>query len=812
MDRAGVETHGIDRRFPHKLDERRHDVTAAIGSARGPLDEFPLGPLPPEHVVVAERGDEFRRHRLRERFSRCARRRIVHDPPDPPVRLVAEWRDVRPPLAGLEAGRRRIVLDDVVVPVDHPDLAVRPHVSSNRRRPLVVASHEIPGHAAGEGGALFHELKGGDNVPGRLADEGRAVPVFLGIGPGGVETVAGGSGEPAVVIDLPDGDRFARSGSLRGQFHLGATGDAGERGRTPAADAFIHAIRERHVFARIAVGRRTEDKPLFAEAESPGVVVGAAEKFELRPVRPQAPEAGAKPQRFAADGALESGISHDAVHPAIEAPGEVTRAGVRVAGAPSTEEHLSQVGLAVAVGVLEEEHVRGLRHDQTTVVGQHARGYRQILGKHGASVSLAVAIAVDECHNPVVARNLGRRIFLRWLDEIVGVIDTLCHGECAIGIEGLRQGLALEQRLRRKQLHLKTLGRDRMLPRLLRFERFLHVREWLILLRGIVAGWRIKGHLGRLIGEALDPRRWLRHCGMIDIRSRRRGIAARCEADAAFDEIVKPWMAPGPLVVAPRRVEDTALPLGADPGPRLTLVALDPFLEHGPAAVVVLRVDVGLVPACEAAKPLHHRMRWRDVDRATFTGAVLLKLCPDEVDPRGRIAETKTRAVQRHEPLAIPDEIEDRRLGRRRQRVDVGVDGQRVVGGEHLRIEIRDLVCVNEFDAPRREHRFELRKPLGWLVVPAIAQKQHLDGWLSPRRHGNRAKDDAGQQQAMDHDKLHSGSFMIAPPFIADSCARMPVQVQLALCFALGYGSRPSASAVTNSCTRCGWLPPWPPP
>ena len=292
------------------------------------------------------------------------------------MRLVAERRDIGPSLARLEAGRRGIVLDNVVVPVDHPDLAVGPHVGLDRGRPFVVAGDEVPGHAAGEGGSFRYELERRHDVARRLADEGGAVPVFLWIGPRGVEPVAGRGGEPAVMVDLTDGDRLVRSGSLRSQFHLGAAGDTGERGRTPAADAFIDAIRERHVFAGIAVGRRTKEQTLLAEAESPGVVVGAAEKFELRPVGFEPEEPGPEPQLLAPDLAFESRVADDAIHPAIEAPGEVARAGVRVASAPATEEHLSQVGLAVAVGVFEEEHVRGLRHDQATVVGQHARGNR----------------------------------------------------------------------------------------------------------------------------------------------------------------------------------------------------------------------------------------------------------------------------------------------------------------------------------------------------------------------------------------------------------------------------------------------------
>src|SRR5262245_40651103 len=58
----------------------------------------------------------------------------------------------------------------------------------------------------------------------------------------------------------------------------------------------------------------------------------------------------------------------------------------------------------------------------------------------------------------------------------------------------------------------------------------------------------------------------------------------------------------------------------------------------------------------------------------------------------------------------------------------------------------------------------------------------------------------------------HDGSFWIAPPFRADSWARMPTQVMFADSTAFGYGSRPSTSAETISWARWGWEPPWPPP
>src|SRR5437773_7520504 len=59
---------------------------------------------------------------------------------------------------------------------------------------------------------------------------------------------------------------------------------------------------------------------------------------------------------------------------------------------------------------------------------------------------------------------------------------------------------------------------------------------------------------------------------------------------------------------------------------------------------------------------------------------------------------------------------------------------------------------------------------------------------------------------------VNAGNLTIAPPLSADSCAHRPTQVQLADCFAFGKGSRSSASAITNSCAKCGCDAPLPAP
>ena len=72
--------------------------------------------------------------------------------------------------------------------------------------------------------------------------------------------------------------------------------------------------------------------------------------------------------RLAADRAPKRRVADDPPDPVIEPPAQVARPGVRVADAPAREEDLAHVGLAVAVGVLEEQRVGRLQDDHAAVV------------------------------------------------------------------------------------------------------------------------------------------------------------------------------------------------------------------------------------------------------------------------------------------------------------------------------------------------------------------------------------------------------------------------------------------------------------
>ena len=115
---------------------------------------------------------------------------------------------------------------------------------------------------------------------------------------------------------------------------------------------------------------------------------------------------------LAADGAVETRVADRLIDPAVEAEPHVARTGVRVAGPPAGEQDLADVGLVVAVGVLEEERVGGLGDDQAAVDVDHAGGDAQLVGEDRELVGLAVAVGILADLDPVAP--LARGLHARW--------------------------------------------------------------------------------------------------------------------------------------------------------------------------------------------------------------------------------------------------------------------------------------------------------------------------------------------------------------------------------------------------------------
>ena len=78
-------------------------------------------------------------------------------------------------------------------------------------------------------------------------------------------------------------------------------------------------------------------------------------------------------------------------------------------------------------------------------------------------------------------------------------------------------------------------------------------------------------------------------------------------------------------------------------------------------------------------------------------------------------------------PPAPFDVIEERLLLLGGDLVDVGVDQDGLVLRERLGVEVRDVLGVGHVDPAERQDGRDLRRPVGRLVVAAIAEEKNVD-------------------------------------------------------------------------------------
>src|SRR5262249_17479502 len=168
-----------------------------------------------------------------------------------------------------------------------------------------------------------------------------------------------------------------------------------------------------------------------------------------------------------------------------------------------------------------------------------------------------------------------------------------------------------------EELRPESLRDDDVLLRFLGRERPLHLAERLALSAAGPVVWNALADV--VVLERFDVRPLRPHLRdgerTPDGRAGSRGrsgdlgrILPDRPAQTAFHEFLKAGVPPRPLVVAPGGVEDAALPLRADPRPRLLRPALLAVFEDRSILLVVLGVGVCLVPAFESFKALQDRM------------------------------------------------------------------------------------------------------------------------------------------------------------------------------------------------------------
>ena len=164
--------------------------------------------------------------------------------------------------------------------------------------------------------------------------------------------------------------------------------------------------------------------------------------------------------------AIESGVPDRAVDPVVEPVPKVAWAGVCVARAKAGEEHLAHVCLVVAVGVLEKEKLRRVRHNDAAARKGERCGDVQAVGKDFHLVTFTVTVGVLENLDAIIALAAGLD-FVRVIDALGDPQPPACVPLHVNGIHNLRfSGEELQLPADRHLCVLHALGgRQRKLVR-----------------------------------------------------------------------------------------------------------------------------------------------------------------------------------------------------------------------------------------------------------------------------------------------------------------------------------------------------------
>jgi hypothetical protein len=267
----------------------------------------------------------------------------------------------------------------------------------------------------------------------------------------------------------------------------------------------------------------------------------------------------------------------------------------------------SAVGHVVAIGVFQVDRFAPFLDDRAAAVEGDRRGDAQLLGEDGELVGPAVAVGVFTNANAVAA--------FAFALQFVGIVVGLADPQPAPLVPGGKDRLAAELGFGDEEFRLEIFRRDEVLERFLGVERLLH-----LLLRSAhrppPSAGGVDRHVRRLKLKRLHVGPLGGHLGNVSgdigIRRDHARIVADRPANAPFDKVHKTRVAPGSLVVAPGGVEHASLALRANPRPRFfrwtSIAAASPAgglftpFEDRAVLLIVLGVDVGLVPAFEAAE------------------------------------------------------------------------------------------------------------------------------------------------------------------------------------------------------------------
>ncbi len=650
MNRSHVQTQRITIRVAGQYGPQCRD---GIGTLFG--DQQALGGHAPEHVVVGQG--------IHQCFSvgiSQIQRLILggvfgHQPVDPTPLPVPQRVDVGIALTffGIKTGGffggNRVVLDDEVVPVGHPQVAVGAHVHLHRREPLIGTAQNrttVFGFVPDAIG-LRVDKKLTEQVRGGFAHKGAAVPELFREGSRRVEAQPGTGSVTAVEVHLKEViGRRENVGKVISQ--------CGQPGNHVFIFTVNVAAPQRHVENRRIIGSGAEHFEVFTERQTPGVVIELADRLDIGAI-----------QIHPVDAILEGltvfifrrfRVAHCAPKAIVVAVFQVRWSGVSVPGAPSGIEDFADIGLAIAVGVFQKQEVRRLGYHKTAVERGNTGGHAQLVGKHFAAIGPAVAVGIDTHTDAVIASAVFRLI--------VGVVDGLQHEQATLLIPGKGDGVD-DIRLTDKQLQFKAFRHHGQGHGVFHAQRFLEFGGWLNTTvvgngtRFFIGGFG-QGFYQRAVGFTL--------------------LLAHGPEDAANQQVVKFRLTPGAFVVTIGGVEHPAFTLLTGPGPGLFLA----LHQHGAVFFVVIGVNVGFIPGFKGLETFHDRMVFltRCNGRGEFTGTVTLEASTDQIDKGVGMAEAGAGTVDGQERTALFHEAQQCRFPLGGQFVVVGVQHDRIHIGQ----------------------------------------------------------------------------------------------------------------------------------
>ena len=737
MNRTDIQTYLVHTRISHQPHQMRY--RSRIGS----LHQQTLSLQTPHHRRMTQHFRQPDHIQTRQRLpamqhvTGCLPRR--HNSINSTTPLIPQITLVSIPTTRPETLRSRIVLNDVVVPVDDPHRTVRTNLRHNRRCPLIVTRNQIVRTGRLVTRAITTQHKRTHQMPRRLTHKSCSVPPLLRKCSRRIQRMTRTRSVTAKLIHLTHvlSHRLEQMSISNGANVTGS----------PATHLLVKTIGNRHECAGVMIRRGTKNQSLFADAQTPRVVVRRTHKLQIRHLRriragkPESPETLAKrlsrlPRSLRTVLRTAVVVTLHRPDPVVQPITEITHAPMSIPGSPARNQHLFQIRPVVPVSVLQINRLRRVLNHRTASVNHDRRGNRQTLGKHRKSVRHMVAIRILTDPNPVPI-----------LTQLIRIVHGLTDPQPTTLVPVHRNRLGHKTALIRVQSQCHALRSHIVLHRLFDRQRLLHRRprrslDTPLTPRSIIRDLRPHFHIFKC-SHVLTQLRHGRNRPRIPIHKRRDNadICTAGPANATLHQIRKTRVRPRPLIMPPRRIKHSTLPMSPRPRPRLTiltlrLLTLQTILQYLPVLLVVQMMDVRLVPTAETPETLHDRMLRSDNLSPKDLTTMPLKLRPHQLHHLRIVPPAERRTVQRNKTLPARHKIQHRLRLHILDPIDVRIQYQTIKLTQHLRRQILHPIRILHADPTQLQHRCQLVKTLGRTMMPIVPHKQQLQisGTSRPRQ------------------------------------------------------------------------------